>query len=142
MIEPRQMAQKETSCSLLATFHQPLKRLMFSSSWRIIVPVDGRRLGLAGERRLDLRHVLAHAEALLADPVGLDEVVGAARAGEHEAGEQRRDRDVTGRQRAEVAGVLAAGRPRRRGSIAATTAIARKTIVRPTLKNSALSSAL
>src|SRR5215211_7778722 len=41
MIEARQMAQKETSCSLLATFHQPLKRLMFSSSWRIIVPVEG-----------------------------------------------------------------------------------------------------
>ena len=32
MIETTQIAQKETSCSLLATFHQPLKRLRFSSS--------------------------------------------------------------------------------------------------------------
>ena len=39
------MAQKETSCSLLATFHQPLKRLMFSSSWRIIEPVVGAGSG-------------------------------------------------------------------------------------------------
>ena len=41
MIEARQMAQKETSCSLLATFHQPLKRSRFSSSCFIIVPVEG-----------------------------------------------------------------------------------------------------
>ena len=41
MIEARQMAQKETSCSLEACLNQPLKRAMFASSWRTIVPVEG-----------------------------------------------------------------------------------------------------
>src|SRR3954452_209549 len=45
MIEARQMAQKETSCSRLATLNQPRKRLMFSSSWRTIEPVDGAGSG-------------------------------------------------------------------------------------------------
>ncbi len=106
-IEQTQIAQKETSCSLLATFHQPLPALEV-----LLVLAHhraGRRggLGLAGDRRDDLRDVLAHPEALLADPVGLHEVVHAARAGEHQAGQQRRDRDVTRRQRAEVPDVVA-----------------------------------
>ena len=41
MIEKTQMNQNETSCSLLATAHQPWKRLMFSASWRTIEPVAG-----------------------------------------------------------------------------------------------------
>ena len=45
MIEATQMAQKDTSCSRLATLNQPLKRRMFSSSWRIIEPVVGAGSG-------------------------------------------------------------------------------------------------
>ena len=45
MIEHTQIAQKETSCSLLATLNQPLKRLMFASSWRTIEPVVGAASG-------------------------------------------------------------------------------------------------
>ena len=41
MIEKTQMNQKETSCSLLATAHQPWNRRMLSASWRIIDPVAG-----------------------------------------------------------------------------------------------------
>src|SRR5919108_1016557 len=44
-IEAMQMAQKETSCSLLATLNQPRKRLRFSGSWRIIEPVAGAASG-------------------------------------------------------------------------------------------------
>ena len=45
MIEATQMPQKDTSCSRLATLNQPRKRLMFSSSWRIIEPVVGAGSG-------------------------------------------------------------------------------------------------
>ena len=41
MIEKTQMNQNETSCSLFATSHQPLKRRMFSGVWRTIDPVAG-----------------------------------------------------------------------------------------------------
>ena len=41
MIETTQMSQKDRSCSLEACLNQVLKRSMFSSSWRTIVPVDG-----------------------------------------------------------------------------------------------------
>src|ERR1041384_6108943 len=45
MIDARQMAQKDTSCSRLATLNQPLKRAMFSSSCLHIETVVGAGSG-------------------------------------------------------------------------------------------------
>ena len=41
MIEKMQMNQNDTSCSVLAAFHQPLNRRMLTASWRTIDPVAG-----------------------------------------------------------------------------------------------------
>ena len=59
---------------------------------------------LARDRRHDARDVDAHAEALVADPVALRQVVGAARAGEDEAAQDEGDRqDARVRELAELA---------------------------------------
>ena len=58
-----------------------------------------RRLGLAGDRAGDPRHVAAHAEALVADPVRLAEVLPAAGAGEGERAEEQGEAELGDRDR-------------------------------------------
>ena len=49
---------------------------------------------LAGDRADQARHVLAHAEALVADPVALAEILAAAGAGERDRAEQQREAEL------------------------------------------------
>ena len=104
MIEPRQIAQNETSCSLEACLNQRVE----APDVRLVLThhrAGGRRrLVLAGDRRDDVRDVLAHPEALVADPVALHEVVGPARAREDQPREDRGDGDLVARDLAEVRG--------------------------------------
>ena len=60
-----------------------------------------RRLLLAGDRRGDARGVASHPEALVADPVALHEVVGAAGAGRRQRADEDREVDLA-RERAEA----------------------------------------
>ena len=133
MIEARQIAQKETSCSLLATFHQPLKRLRFSSSCFIIVPVEGCASGSPVSGDWIFGTYLPMPKPFSRIQLDCTRLLRTARAGEHEAGEQHRDLHVTRRQRAEV-GALSVRSPQAEMLNRRDHQIARNTTSRPTLK--------
>ena len=77
---------KLNTCSMLANRHQLLHRVHVGGCR--FEDVAGRRrvfgLGRAGHRAHQSRHVLPHAESLVANPVALTEILRAARAGKRD----------------------------------------------------------
>ena len=88
------------SCSMLANRHHERQRLEVLRRRLEDVAGARRRLRLAGDRARDPRDVGAHAEALVADPVALHQVLPAAAAGEGERTEQHGEPELADRDAA------------------------------------------
>ena len=76
---------------MLANFHQPFHRLHVLVGRLEDVAGARRRLRLPGHRAHQSRHVAAHPEALVPDPVGLHEILPTATAGEGQGTQQHRE---------------------------------------------------
>ena len=78
------------ACSTFAKRHQRRHRAMLAASSRRCNARRRRGLLDAGDRAYQPRHVAAHAEALVANPVALAEVLSAARTRERNRAKQQR----------------------------------------------------